>query len=805
MYPYEKKHLELQRPYLGECMVLLKKDGSFPLPSPCKIAAYGSGVRNTVKGGTGSGEVNSRFSVNVEEGLEKAGFEITTKAWLDAYDAVYSQAKLAFREEIKRRAKEHHTMAVMEGMGAVMPEPEYELELTGSGDAAIYVLSRICGEGNDRQAVKGDVYLSDTELRDILALNEKFHKFMLVLNVGGPVDLSPLQEVKNILVLSQLGVETGSALASILLGETVPSGKLTTTWTKYEDYCAIGSMAEKDDTLYEEGIYVGYRYFDTVGKKPLYPFGFGLGYGEFSLEPAGVKLSGTKVSVGAKIKNTGAYKGKETAQVYVSCPQGKLDKPYQVLAGFKKSPELARGGECTVEVIFDMKDIASYDAASAAWILEKGDYILRLGTSSASTEAAAVIRLDGDAVVRKVKNLLDAPSFKDWVPAAAEYAAPEKLKVLKLSASAISGEKADYTPDTSMEPEIEKLSDEELAYLNIGLFDPKAGLASVIGDASQTVPGAAGEASSVFNKLGVKPLVMSDGPAGLRISKKYFSDKSGKHSMGETMPATIAEYLPKAVTAFMGLMAKKPGRNAVIHDQYATTIPIGTAIAQSWNTDFAEICGDIVGTEMERFGVHLWLAPALNIHRSILCGRNFEYYSEDPLISGVFAAAVTKGVQKHPGCGVTIKHYAANNQETNRYANNSRVSERAMREIYLKGFEICVKEADPASVMTSYNLLNGVHTSERRDLTTDILMCEFGFKGAVMTDWVISVGMISKDSKYGAPDPAKVAAAGCSFYMPGSKKDWDSMLAGLKSGTVTRQQLIINATRALNLSRRLQK
>jgi beta-glucosidase len=208
---------------------------------------------------------------------------------------------------------------------------------------------------------------------------------------------------------------------------------------------------------------------------------------------------------------------------------------------------------------------------------------------------------------------------------------------------------------------------------------------------------------------------------------------------------------------------------------------------------------------MDIFGIDLWLAPALNIHRNVLCGRNFEYFSEDPVVSGKFAAALTKGVQKHPGRGVTIKHYAANNQETNRYANNSMISERALREIYLKGFGICIREADPMAVMTSYNLLNGEHTSESRALT-DVLLKEFGFDGLIMTDWVIGGDLLlARGSKYGTPDAAKVAAAGCSLFMPGGKGDYEQILRGLKNGTVTERQLRENAGRIMHVLKRLGK
>ena len=804
MYQYEKGHLQRLRAYLAECMVLLRKDGSFPLKEAGKIAVYGGGVRGTIKGGTGSGEVNSRTFITVEEGLKEAGFTITTTDWLDAYEQAYAEAKKEFRNTIKKRAKDNHTNLIIEGMGAVMPAPEYDLPLDGEGDAAIYVLSRISGEGNDRKAEAGDVLLNASEQRDILALNEKYDKFMLVLNVGGPVDLTPVKEVKNILILSQLGVETGAALADVLLGKAVPSGKLTTTWTTWTDYCQIGNFGDWDDTYYKEGIHVGYRYFDAVGKKPLFPFGYGLSYTEFEISDEKIAADGERVTVSATVKNIGQYSGKETLQVYVSAPWGELDKPYQVLAGFAKTAELQAGVEEQVEVSFNLSEIASYDEERAAYILEKGKYLVRIGTSSAETKVCGAIELTETVVTEQLKNTCGTPDFADWKPEKPkEEVLPEGVAVLKMDAGAFVPKTCSYTYEHEIAEEIKAISDEKLAYVNIGAFGG-GGLVSMIGNAAKSVAGAAGETTLQLADEGFKSLVMADGPAGVRLCKKYYRDKKGVHCVGVGVPESFLFFMPKPIAKILG-KEKKVKKGVEVLEQYATAIPIGTAIAQSFNPAFAEICGDVVGAEMERFGVHLWLAPALNIHRSILCGRNFEYYSEDPLVSGIFAAAITAGVQKHPSCGVTIKHYAANNQETNRCFNNSHVSERAMREVYLKGFEIFVKKEKPCAVMSSYNLLNGVHTSERRDLAEDILRCEWGFDGVLMTDWVISGGVFGKAAKYAVPHAAKVAAAGGDLFMPGCKKDYKEILKGLQQGILSREQLEINATRVYRMANRLVK
>ena len=690
---------------------------------------------------------------------------------------------------------------MIEGMGAVMPEPEYNLPLNVKGETAVYVLARISGEGNDREASEGDIFLTESEKRTILELNRQYRKFLLVLNVGGVVDLSPVVEVENILILSQLGVQTGSALADLVLGKTYPSGKLTTTWTKWKDYPDFASFGEQDDTRYQEGIYVGYRYFDSVRKEVLFPFGYGLSYTNFQVRFKSLMLDKMTAEISAEVENTGDFCGKEVVQLYVSVPEGKLDQPYQALAAWKKTEELKPGEKQTVELSFLLTDLASYDEEQAVWILEKGEYILRLGNSSRDTEVCGIISAPETLVTKSVKNCLGKPDFTDWKPESKRKdSLGKEIPSLEADISSVDTVKAVYEQKDEPAQEIEGLSDEELIRLNVGAFAAGGGVTGIIGNASMSVAGAAGETAKVGE---IPVIVMADGPAGLRLSQKCFRDENGVHSLGSTMPETMQNLLTEDERAYMNSMIPQPREDSEIFEQYATAIPIGTAIAQSWNPLLAECCGDIVGSEMERFGIHLWLAPALNIHRSIRCGRNYEYFSEDPLISGVFAAALTKGVQSHPGCGVTIKHFAANNQETNRYNNNSVASERALREIYLKGFEICVHLAQPKALMTSYNLLNGVHTSERKDLLGDVLRSEFGFKGIVMTDWVTSSDILSAGAKYPAPEAYKVALAGNDLFMPGSRQEVDNLTEALKDGFITREDLMRNATRIYRMAMEL--
>lgn len=785
----------------AECTVLLKKSGQFPLDNPGKIAAYGAGLRYTIKGGTGSGEVNSKETFTIEQGLERAGFIIASKSWLDAYDEVRRKAKKQFIKDIKTQAKAKHENAIMYSMGKTMKEPDHNLEITKVCDTAIYVVSRNSGEGSDREVLEGDVKLSKSEIRDILLLNKMYDRFMLVLNVGGVVDLSPVMEVKDILLLSQLGTDCGAVLADILLGKQNPSGKLSTTWAEIKEYSEEGTFGDWNDNRYKEGIYVGYRYFDTFKKTALFPFGFGLSYTTFETKVSDVKANKDTLTCEVLVKNTGSCSGKEVVQVYLSVPEDKLDQPYQQLVCYAKTPLLERNAECRLEMSFRLSDFASYDEESESYVLEKGRYVIRVGNSSVDTKIAAVAILEETVTTLKTRNCLGKPDYTDIKSEHSEpLPIPEGIVTFTLTTDDFEKREVFFDNEVSIDSRIKNLTDEELSYMQIGNFDPYAKGLSIIGNAATHLAGAAGETTSQLVNKGIRPLIMADGPAGIRISLKYYEEGENQYDAGNKgmMPESMLEMMGP-VTAFIAKLivgGKKIPRNAVIKEHLATMIPIGTAIAQSFNTELAEALGDIVGEEMEKFGVHLWLAPALNIHRSILCGRNFEYYSEDPLVSGEVAAAITRGVQKHKGCGTTIKHYAANNAETNRYCNNSQVSERAMREIYLRGFDICIRKSQPKAVMTSYNLLNGIHTSEHRGLIEDVLRGEFGFKGIVMTDWVMTI-MTSSKSKYRNALSDEVAKAGGELFMPGTKKDYERVLKALKDGTLSRKQLEINASRLI--------
>lgn len=804
---FETDHLATVRELAPESVVLLRTDGSFPLEAAGPVALYGAGARRTIKGGTGSGDVNSRHVVNIEEGLANAGFEITTTSWLDAYDEIADANHTAFVADLKARAKAAGVPAIFFGMGAVEPAPAIDLPLDGTGDAAIYVVARDSGEGNDRRPEAGDVKLTESEVRDVLALNESFDTFLLVLNVGGVVDLSPVKDVRNILLLSQLGATTGDTLADLLLGKAYPSGRLSTTWAAWEGYSTEGDFGDPDDTHYKEGVYVGYRYFDSVGTAPIFPFGFGLGWTTFEQGAPTATIDGSVVTVTSTVTNTGERAGKDVVQVYVSSPAGDLDQPYQALAGFQKTDELAPGASQDVTVSFDLTDLASFDTAKHSTVLEKGDYVVRAGASSRDTAVAAVVELGATAVVRELHDALGEPGFEDFKPASpAPVEFPADAPRLTVTPADLRREDAGQAVDLTAELSFVKgLSDDQLSYLVLGQYADKADAQSIIGQASEALVGAAGQSTTRVE--GVPSLVMPDGPAGLRLAAEVGVDADGAFPLGAALGGLFAELMdPESMKAFGLEDDAEPRVPERTYEQYTTAIPIGTAIAQTWSPDVATAFGDLVGDEMDRFGAHLWLAPAFDLHRSILCGRNFEYFSEDPLLSGRIAGGITTGVQKHPGRGVTVKHFAFNEQETNRLNSNSHVSQRAARDLYLRAFEYVVRETQPHALMTSYNLINGVHTSESKDLLETILRDEWGYQGLVMTDWVV-YSMTRTDLKHPRASAVATVAAGNELFMPGCEEDRQTILAGLAGDTslaeLDRERLEVQAARVVRMAHQL--
>ena len=656
------------------------------------------------------------------------------------------------------------------------------------------MVSRISGEGKDRRRVEGDYYLSRREREDIRFLDAQKIPTVLILNSGGPVELTDiLEETENIcavLNISQLGQRGGLALANVLLGKVTPGGKLTATWARrYEDYpCAeeysyLNGKLEREE--YKEGIYTGYRYFDTFGVKPLFPFGYGLSYTEMQIRFHGMKTSGDGVEVEAEVTNTGeTFSGKEVVQVYVSLPQDESGKEYRRLAGFAKTKLLKPGEKELLKIRIDRKTLAYFSEEQHAWIAEKGYYAVWVGNSIASLTLAAMLEVPESVILDKTNILENQTDITEEVYDRQNLSArtlkwKEKAENEKIGRYIYYPEPEKRT-ECTCQPE-NKIPAKDLLPLFYGNI---AGISSNLGAAGIRVPGSAGETTAaLYEQYGVSPLIMADGPAGLRLQQNYEVDRETDTVYGIGVLGSLENGY---------LRTDETHENADRYYQFCTAFPVGTALAQTWDTALVEKVGIAVAEEMEEFHIDLWLAPCLNIQRNPLCGRNFEYYSEDPLLSGTMAAAMTKGVQSRPGCGVTVKHFACNNQEDNRMGVDAQVSERALREIYLRGFEIAVKESRPVAIMSSYNLLNGVHAANSVDLCTAIARKEWAFDGVIMSDWNTTV---PEDGSI----PWKCVTAGNDIIMPGNADDAENIRKAFEDGKLSEEVVRMCAGRILNL------
>ena len=583
----------------------------------------------------------------------------------------------------------------------------------------------------------------------------------MIINAGGPVELTDLlagtENICAILNISQLGQEGGNAVADILFGEFTPSGKLTTTWTKrYDDCPAAEEFGYLNGNLeteeYAEGIYVGYRYFDSFGIEPLFSFGYGLSYTEFDIRLCGINTASKGVTVTVEVENTGTtYSGKEVVQIYASLPQDGSRKEFRRLVGYEKTEELKPGEKEMLNIVLPAKAFASFLEEQQEWRIQAGAYGIWIGNSLSEAKLSAGVKVSADVMMEKTKKLEDHSEVVEIKDCAEELCrrAEEWTALLE------------ELPNVSFEPEAEEkkvcrfseeteIPVEDLIPL---LYGNMSEIRSTLGASGIKVPGTAGETSeALFDQYGIPSLIMADGPAGIRLQQTYEVDREKDTVYGTGVLGSLENGY---------LVGRKDHEGAERYYQYCTAFPVGTALAQSWNKKLMEQFGRKVAAEMEEFHINLWLAPGLNIHRNPLCGRNFEYYSEDPFLSGTLAAAVTRGVQSRPGCGVTIKHFACNNQEDNRMGVDAHVSERTLREIYLRGFEIAVKEGAPTAIMSSYNLINGVHAANSKDLCTRIAREEWGFDGVIMSDWNTTV---PEDGSI----PWVCVAAGNDIIMPGN-------------------------------------
>lgn len=882
----EQRHRILAREAAEESIVLLKNDGVLPLPTGIPVALFGAGAGLTIKGGTGSGDVNVRHSVSIYDGFTLARVRVTSKSWIEDYEERYELARQAWKKQILDECGgttdgqlffDTYTSHAFE-----MPEGR-PIEDTDVQDAktAVYVISRVAGEGSDRHLAQGDYYLTDHELEDLRVLATLVEQIVIVINAGAPVDLTVLEampEVKAILFMGQAGEEGGNACARILLGFVTPSAKLTATWAKnYMDYpgamefsdvrAQLAESIDRDALLarsrYEEGIYVGYRYFDSFGVAPRYHFGHGLSYTSFAITAEAPRAAADGLYIPVTVENTGnPYAGKDVVQVYAACPQpaaisgadgvkaaasdekaetlaeaagdggagaeasaqgAKVEaKEFKRLVAFRKTRLLAPGEQEAMTLHVDGRAFASfrtdYDAAHGAWVVEAGRYAIFVGDSSEESrlQLAGVVEVAEEKVLEIVPHICpvkDADFHECAAPveslrrktqawsdtwATMKQAAQQGKRIAGLSGrlgwTQALGETV-WAPGEepvfrNAQDDIDRMAHaiasalevKDLIPLLMGEFDMHA---SALGSAGQRVPGTAGETSrSLEELLHVPGISMADGPAGLRLTRSYLVERA----TGEALSVGIDANLEN------GFFASEPSEPEKYERwyQFTTAWPVGTNLAQTWNEELLGAVGRATGIEMEEFHVAWWLAPGMNIHRNPLNGRNFEYYSEDPLLSGKMAAAITKGVQALPGVGTTVKHYACNNQENNRMGVDAILSERALREIYLRGFEIAIKESQPMCIMTSYNEINGVHSANNVDLCTEVARREWHFQGVIMTDWATTLA-------YGGADAAGCVAAGNDLIMPGAASDLENIEQAYTEGRLSEADIRICAERVLNI------
>ena len=721
-------HIGLSKEAAKEGMVLLKNRGDIlPLKKGTRVALFGKAAFDYVKGGGGSGDVTVAYIRNLYEGLKMQKDVVSIFEPLCDY----------YRKDVERQ----YAQGSIPGM-TIEPEVPRELldEAKAYADTAVISICRFSGEGWDRKSIvdtdnknmgegeldmavrsskifaNGDFCLSAQEAAMVETVKKNFSKVVVVMNVGGMVDTSWFvreDAIGAVLMAWQGGMEGGLAAAELLAGKGNPSGKLSDTFAQtLEDYPSTGDFHESRDYVnYTEDIYVGYRYFETVpgaDQKVNYPFGFGLSYTTFQTDVLSAEEKDGQVRIQVQITNTGSRDGKEVVQVYFEAPQGRLGKPKRQLIAFAKTRSLRPGESQRLYLSFEIRDMASYDdtgkVQKAAYVLEKGDYFFHVGTSVRDTvRLDYVYQVKEDTVTEQLESRLTPSELPRRMLSDGSYEEvpqregndPNANELERMPEDMMEGYVPAVRPrdryqlwrepykkgahifkevaEGKLTPEefLAQLTDEETAQLLGG--QPNTGVANTFGYGN-------------LPEYGVPSVMTADGPAGLRIAPEC------------------------GVTT--------------------TCWPCSTLLACSWNPEIVEAVGLAGGAEVKENNIAVWLTPAVNIHRSPLCGRNFEYYSEDPYLAGKLASAMVRGIQANH-IGATVKHFALNNKETNRKNSDSRVSERAAREIYLKAFEIIVREAKPWSIMTSYNIINGHRASENADLLEGILRGEWGFDGCI--------------------------------------------------------------------------
>ena len=697
-----ERYAVLARQATAEGCVLLENEGqALPLREGERVAVFGRMAFHYYKSGLGSGGlVNTRYVVGILDALKECKEIQLDEKLLGIY-----------ADWIKENPYDEG-----QGWGRV-PWSQKEMEVTEemldcarNNDVSLVIIGRTAGEDQDNNTKPGSYCLTETEEDMIRRVCQASKRTVVVLNVGNIIDMSWVEKYhpQAVLYAWQGGQEGGNGVADVLTGKVCACGKLTDTIAQsIEDYPSTENFGDPFKNYYKEDIYVGYRYFETFAKdKVLYPFGYGLSYTSFGIKAEILKNSEEELTVAAEVVNTGAVKGKEVVQVYAKVPQGKLGNPARRLIGFAKTGELKPGEKEEVVIVIPKYDLTSYDDSGvtghkSCYVLEEGTYEIFVGSDVRSAESAGCY----EEKFRVVEKLQEA------------YAPVEKFSRMK----------AVLMPDGSYQAVTEEVP--------VRTVDPQE-------RRKQNLP----ETLAYTGDKGYKLVDVLDG----KVSMENFVAQISEEDLiamfrGEGMcspkvtPGTAAAFggvteSMKALGIPVGCCADGPSGIRMDCGTKAFSLPNGTALGCTFNTELVGELYEMTGKELRLNKIDSLLGPGMNIHRNPLNGRNFEYISEDPLLTGRICAAQVKAMAKS-GIGSTIKHFCGNNQEVGRSTSDSVMSERCLREIYLKGFEMAVREGGARSVMTTYGSVNGLWTAGSYDLCTTILRKEWGFEGIVMTDW----------------------------------------------------------------------
>ena len=695
----------MARQMAADGLVLLKNERKLlPLRAQDTVAVFGRCAVNYFVVGYGSGgDVIPPYRSNLMDGLRQNGVRMEEELAQRYAQWCAVPGNLPDENAWGQWPMSYPEMPLTESIVA---------DAAKASDVALVVIGRAAGEDRENLLEPGSYYLTDEEKRMLDLVTARFDKVCVIMDCGNAIDMGWVEDYGDkldaIVYAWQGGMEGGYAVADVLTGKVNPSGRLTDTIARrYADYPSSAYFGGKASNAYVEDIYVGYRYFETFAQdKVLYPFGYGLSYTQFELQ-AKAEREGDEIRVSVEVKNVGDVAGRQVAQCYLTLPCGALGNPSKVLAAFGKTALLAPGQSETVQLDINLADFASYDDAGSAghescFVLQAGVYGVEVGQNVRDTARVLEFKLDADRVVQQLhENMAVKPesAFQRFVNRDGKLALEDvpvqrkdiKAEILAQIPTELRAARADIpfadvlSGKCSAEEFVAQLTDEELDDITHG----QGLMNSCYGPDGNA--GAFGGVTDRLRARGLPAMITTDGPSGIRIRE------------------TVA------------------------------LLPCGTALASTFDPKGVEALYAMVAREMAHFDTHMLLGPGMNIHRNPLCGRNFEYFSEDPILTGKIAAAAVRGTQSN-GRSACIKHFACNNQERFRNRNDSQVSERALREIYLRGFEIAVKEAHPLAIMTSYNKINGVWSHYHYELATEILRKEWGYDGLVITDWWMQEG-----------------------------------------------------------------